>query len=490
MSPRETAWRIRSALRDALDRPLAPLRRRRRPLGMLLDGLPPDDYGFTVADLAPGHWARPGADPAERRWLRRLLARADHAAAGRLHLFDRRNVPCGDPIDWNRDHKAGVQAPLRFSPWLDYRDTRSVGDCKFVWEPNRHHHFVVLARAYRAGGDPRYARALLRQWTSWLDQCPYAAGMNWRSPLELAVRLVNWVWAFDLIRPSRLLDEGLRDRLLNSVQLHLWEITRKYSRGSSANNHIIGEAAAVFIAASYFHQLELAARWRRHSYGILCRQVHHQTFPDGANREQALGYHVFVLQFLLLAGLVGRWTASPFPADYWAALEKQFAFVTALAEGGQPPMFGDADDGYVLDLGPGGADLRGWFAVAAVLFGRPDLAVLAGDHAEAPRWLLGYSSRQQMPGAAGSLPAGAAGAPLASRAFPDSGLYLLQCGHRGQPDRISVTFDCGDLGLGTIAAHGHADALAVTLRAFGADILVDPGTYDYFSLPGLARVLP
>jgi uncharacterized heparinase superfamily protein len=35
----------------------------------------------------------------------------------------------------------------------------------------------------------------------------------------------------------------------------------------------------------------------------------------------------------------------------------------------------------------------------------------------------------------------------------------------------------------SIAAHGHADALSFTLRAFGTDVFVDPGTYDYFSFP-------
>jgi len=37
--------------------------------------------------------------------------------------------------------------------------------------------------------------------------------------------------------------------------------------------------------------------------------------------------------------------------------------------------------------------------------------------------------------------------------------------------------------MGALAGHGHADALSFTLRAFGRDILVDPGTYDYFSYP-------
>lgn len=135
---------------------------------------------------------------------------------------------------------------------LDYRDLRVTGDAKVVWEPIRHHHLVVLARAYRATGDVRYASAVVEQLESWLEQCPFGQGMNWRSPLELAIRLINWVWAVDLIREAGLVKGMLQACLRQAAYLHLWEITRKYSRGSSANNHRIGEAAGVFTASSSF----------------------------------------------------------------------------------------------------------------------------------------------------------------------------------------------------------------------------------------------
>ena len=105
------------------------------------------------------------------------------------------------------------------------------GDCKLVWEPNRHHHLVVLGRAYRATGDVRYAQAVVEQLQSWLDQCPFGHGMNWRSPLELAIRLINWVWALDLIREAGLLTGRAAARApLHAAWLHLWEIARKFSR--------------------------------------------------------------------------------------------------------------------------------------------------------------------------------------------------------------------------------------------------------------------
>ena len=413
-------------------------------------------------------------------WQRRLLAQANRIASHQISFFDLQEHNLGSPIDWNRDHKAGKRAPLAFAPTIDYRSFDLTGDCKFVWEPNRHHQLVVLGRAYRVTGDRRYAEAAAEQLESWLEQCPFGIGMNWRSPLELGIRLINWTWAFDLLRETGVFQGAPRSRLLNAVHRHVWEIARKYSRGSSANNHLVGEAAGVYIATSYFHNLKGAQRWREQSREILCHELLSQIHADGGTREQALGYLLFVLQFFLLAAIVAHRSGDGMPAAYRARLEKMLAFIGGLCEGGAtPPVFGDCDDGYVLDLGNTPDDYHGWLAAGAVLCDRADLRRQAGAISEPAWWLLGPEAQAQfdtMSNAAGD-------EHIGSRAFPESGYYLLQHGKRDAADRLSVVFDCGELGYGPLAAHGHADALSFTLRAFGVNVFVDPGTYDYFSYP-------
>src|SRR5690606_20444630 len=134
------------------------------------------------------------------------------------------------------------------------------------------------------------------------------------------------------------------------------------------------------------------------------------------------------------------------------------------------------DDGAVLDLGWGSDKVDGLLAVGAALFNRSDWTPADAALPEAAFWLLGREAFSK------PLSRTRSNRPrLRSRAFAETGLYLLQSGHAGEDDRISVTFDCGPLGLGSIAAHGHADALSVTLRVGGHDLLVDPGTYDYFT---------
>lgn len=481
MTPWEITWRIYSSFRDYADRVLVSHRQRTRKPSAFLDVKNKDKLPkFRVSNMPVGDksWLKL-ADTVDKRWHDSLLSRAERIAKHRLDFFDQKDKFLGDPIIWNRDHKRGQDTPMTYCASLDYRDVEEAGDCKFVWEPNRHHQLVVLGRAWRLSGDIRFANAVAEQLDSWLHQNPYGIGMNWRSGLELGIRLINWVWAFDLIKESNVIKGQLQNRMLDSISRHIWEIDRKYSRGSSAGNHLIGEATGVFVATSYFGNLRNASKLQKKSKSIINREILNQTFSDGGPLEQTISYHLFIMQFFVLAGIVARASCEDFPKSYWSRLEKMFEFQGVMRNSGDSqPAFGDSDDGYVLDIGNEPRNINEWLAVGAVLFNRSDFKAWAGGYTEPVEWLLGKSGRQRFK----AIPKHK-NKTNTSIAFKQSGYYLLQHGDFDSRDHISVVFDCGSLGMGALAGHGHADALSFTLRALGTDILVDPGTYDYFSYP-------
>jgi hypothetical protein len=155
-------------------------------------------------------------------------------------------------------------------------------------------------------------------------------------------------------------------------------------------------------------------------------------------------------------------------------------FAAALSEGScRLPSIGDADDGYVLALGQGLPGIKDLLCVGAVLFNRSDFKEYADGFREPALWLLGSEAKQRFEG----IPSTKTRRQLASRGFKESGYYLLQCGPADSTERISIVVDCGELGFKSIAAHGHADALSFALCAFGREVFVDPGTYDYFTYP-------
>jgi hypothetical protein len=463
MRPGELVWRTRDVAREAADR-----------CRMAVGAYP----GFTGTQDATGaSWVSlnsapvPAAPLMRPAWVAALRLRADRLLAHEFSFASLDRHPLGAAIDWNRDHENGRTAPLDFAPGIDYRDFEVTGDAKVVWELNRHHHLVVLARAYRATGDERYAREVCEQLLSWMDRCPPGRGMNWRSALELAIRAINWVWALDLITGSHAVDSAFRTRIHRALDVHVWDISRRYSRGSSANNHRIGEAAGVFVVASSIPGIAGGDRLRDESRAILAEEIVRQTYEDGCTREQALGYHFFAVQFFAAAAHVARRTGQSFPQSFWDRYRAMIAFARHLTAAGPPPLFGDADDGYVLDLGDSAADWKDALALAEAAL--PD----AGDVRTEPAFWLSGTPSVDTP------PPPAAPVVLTSREFGPSGYHLLQWGAPDEPDSVSVLFDCGELGFGTLAAHGHADALSFTLRAFGEDVLVDSGTFDYFTFP-------
>lgn len=61
------------------------------------------------------------------------------------------------------------------------------------------------------------------------------------------------------------------------------------------------------------------------------------------------------------------------------------------------------------------------------------------------------------------------------RVYEKGGMVFL----RSKDRKVLIAMDCGDLGFGSIAAHGHADALSIQVYYEGNPVLVDSGTYNY-----------
>jgi hypothetical protein len=328
-------------------------------------------------------------------------------------------------------------------------------DPRITWELNRGHGWIVLARAYAATRDGRFRDRLVHELRSWWRTNPIGVGINWVSAMEAAIRIHAFAWIAALLRgdgdaaPWRLLAELLFQ--------HAAFVARNLSRFSSANNHLIVELSGLAVAGRVLD----IPRWRDGALGALVREAERQTFPDGVNVEMATHYHMFVLEALLLVAWLERAYRAPAPA-----LEKVIARMTAYLDAitlrsGIVLHQGDNDDGTLLPLF---ADHHAeqLLSTALALTAAPPRA--AGD-SPAP----GEGALLLCDGAARARVA----APPRSCWFGDAGQVVL----RGA--RLHVAFDAGPFGFGTLAAHAHCDALAVTVAFDDRPLLVERGTYRY-----------
>ena len=411
------------------------------------------------------------------------IVAANRILDGRWDVFSLHDIALGFPPIWNRDPKSGCEAPLVFGKTLNYRDESLVGDIKYLWEPNRHLELVTLAQAYLLSGDVRYAEGCRALLLSWFEQCPYALGPNWTSSLEHAVRLTNWAVAWQLLggehNPLFAGEAGAEFRRLwlESIYLHCRFIAGHFSHFSSANNHLFGEYMGLFIAALNWPCWKESARWRDQAMIGLENEARKQNGPDGVNREQATWYHHEVADMMLLCGLLGRASGYDFSSRYWVRLEAMLTFIASIMDvAGQVPMIGDADDAVMVRFSrePEFNPYRSLLATGAVLFERADFADKAQRYDDKSRWLLGEAGS----GGFNQLRQSRHERHATRRTFSEGGYYLI--GDRlDTPEEIRMMVDAGPTGYLSIAAHGHADALAVTLSVGGKEFLIDPGTYAY-----------
>lgn len=405
------------------------------------------------------------------------LAAADRVLAGDWALLGTPRPDIADP-DWFRDPVTDRRAPQRTLAFrIDHRDEAVTGNVKLVWELSRHHHLTVLAAAWWLSGDVRYAEATDRQLRSWWDANPFLSGIHWTSGIELGVRLSAWAWV------RRLLDDwpGVADLFddnpaaLRQIRWHQEYLDAFRSTGSSANNHVVAEAVGRVAGACAFPWFQESTRWRRDAIAQLERELVANTFPSGVNRELATDYHRFVTELAVVAGAEAAAAGHPLSVGTWALIGRSFDAAAALTDAaGNPPRQGDGDEGRALVLDDPEADTWGQ------LLALGDGVVGALDWWPAP--LTGTVASTVVPALLGG-PVRVARRPVAApRVFADAGITLLRTPAEDGPE-VWCRCDAGPHGFLSIAAHGHADALAVEVRHGGVEVLVDPGTYCYHGEP-------
>jgi len=372
----------------------------------------------------PPPW-RPPAAAALARQLEHGFLFGPESGLGRLEVW-RRERP-EDAVRLIEAARRGLEAwdvfgvPVRLEPGaVNWQD----GDLRWVWELNRHQYLFTFARAYGLTGEPVFAERVGALVAGWRKANPYGQGPNWSSALEVAVRALSWLWALPLVWPPPLLREWAA-----GLYEHYYYLANHLSLYTDPTNHLIGEAAALWMLSVALPGLPGAARYERQSMEVLAREVARQVSADGVSREQSTGYQRFVLDFcrqvVQVAARAGRMLPPVIGERTWA-----MGRFLALLGGDDAPAIGDSDDGRAVPL-PQLGDEEAWWL----------------DWAEEP--------------------------PAAPGGFPEGGYCYFAAGD------LALLFDVGPLGLWPNASHGHADALSIQVKVGERWVLGDPGTGAY-----------
>ena len=493
--------------------------------GMSCSGLEGYRYemGSTVQVDHEGHWLTNRINEANLKESQRIWCLVDQGY---------------NPIDWQLDFKSGY----RWSEdtwYLDIHHGHEPGvDIKAPWELARMQHLPMLAWACAlARGEHRgfalpdiYSREFRNQILDFIATNPPRFGVNWRSPMDVGIRVTNWLVAYDLFRAyGAEFDVAFEEEFFRSIYQHgLHVVGHLEWNGRNRGNHYLSNIASLLFVAAYLPSTTETDSWLAFAVQELVNEVEHQFTPDGANFEASTSYHrlsteMVVYTTALVLGLPqekkaalkdydyclfegfpklrpapipfyplsGRKDFTPFAKWYIERLEKMAEFTMDVTKpNGHIAQIGDNDSGRFLKLQPvlkcNGyhstieedlLDHRHLVAAVNGLFDREDFTVFAGQEAFETEVVRSLASNIRLPSDSSKAKKAKENNEMRVYAYPEPGLYI----YRSRDMYLAIR--CGAIGQNGNGGHAHNDNLSFELTIKGRDFIIDGGSYLYTPFP-------
>lgn len=350
----------------------------------------------------------------------------------------------------------GVWDKNKFCKKIDYKDSDNIGDIRVTWEINRHQFLPYIALCYSETNDKKYIDMLEKHFYSWIEQNKYLKGVNWNSSMEIAIRSYQWLITFYILKD--LGENKFRIDLIKAIIVSMKHVRRNFSKYSSANNHLIIEAYITSIIG-YCLKPIYKQDWFNYGYNELKNHLKLQFFDDGVNKEQAIHYQAFVTDAMLQYNIfLKKINKEPL---YEKVIKKSLEFICDVEASEGYSDFGDSDDAqilkfslqkinyydYVLNLG------TVYYNKKFTSFNKyyPEVYMFTEKHKLITEKHITNNCS----------------------IYKDGGYCIVK------DSKTFLLFDVGQLGFGSLATHGHADALSIIYKYNDIPFIVDSGTYIY-----------
>jgi Heparinase II/III-like protein. len=364
---------------------------------------------------------------------------------------------------WNAGYQTENEWPVEeFSYNITVSQREDIGDIRTNWELNRHFQFVGLAKNYYISREKRYLEELVCLFKDWNSKNLFLHGVQWTSAMEVSVRVVSWSYMYAFVKKADP-DNKFLNGVSHGIKVMAGYILKHKARYSSANNHLIVEMFGVGVAGFLFG----INKWIEIAVNTLTDELPKQNYPDGVNKEMSLHYQAFIMEAYGLMWILMKNNKMQIPVIWEQYLKNMSRFVAdSCGKHGEVISFGDNDNGKILDFT---GKKKNYYEYILQLMG----CVLNVRYTEKKLmenicWIVDdktldeyYTKDLYNP-------------PLVS--VYDKGGYTFL---RSEDHKLLIGFDYAELGFGSIAAHGHADALSIQVFCSGMPVLADPGSYNY-----------
>lgn len=353
-------------------------------------------------------------------------------------------------LDWHSDFYAAYT--WNNNIWykdIKYGDMEGV-EVKIPWEFGRMQHLPILAMAYNVTLNEDLLLEFQNQIYDFYSQNPPRFGVQWSSSMDVAIRAVNILVAYDVINQTKELSTEFRQDLIEIIHSHGVHIYNnlEWNDGFRANHYLANLCGLIFISA-YLPKSDSTMKWLDFASIELVKEIEHQFNDDGSNFEASLPYHnlsaQFVIHSLAVLNSIGKDITT-------TKINKIIEFLlNAVPQSNILPQIGDNDSGFLYSFEPNWNPLNVSWVYAFLK--------------ETVNYPVSYNHHTQYD------------VPIRNDyvVYKDFGLvgYFK--------DQYDLFLHCGDIGQNGKGGHSHNDQLSFVLNVNGNEIITDPGTYLYTS---------
>jgi hypothetical protein len=379
-----------------------------------------DDTPFFADDFNPTH----------------IIEQADEVKKGAIELLGSGKRYFAQ-MPWHEDFRLSAldpQADVHF-PRAFYKDIEiGVGmtehlhkDIKVAWELSRSMDLPLLGKAYALTGNQEYAQSFAARVNDWIACNPFLVGPNWVCPMDVALRAVNWIWAFQYFSRANTIDESFLKLFISSLHDHAsylennWEV---YDTRTS--NHYFSDLVGYFYLCLFLKPLSAdycaQAAW---CWQEISKEIDKQFFDEGTDYEGSTAYHRLMTELVYHTFIVAQ----------------QFGFGTT-----------DAQRGHF-------ERMCGFIAWCAI---NKDEMIRVGDDDSGNVLLWGLPKQHYQ----NKLCSG-------KKEYTNFGISFFK------NSTVHVSLRHHAYAARQPSGHFHNDAGSITVAVHGIPLIVDPGTYLY-----------
>ncbi len=340
------------------------------------------------------------------------------------------------------------RVPYTFGRKIDWTFNPTYNNYKeWPWVLNRHHDWKYLADHYVVSGDESFALEWAEQLLGWAEQaqCPediinndrgsFCENACWRT-LEASIRMVGWYYLIGIFSQSSISDDAITV-FFKSVCEHGGLLLKTRSE----RNFILHEMSSLAQIGFRYPFLKHSSHWLEFANARLEKEIDVQVYPDGMHYEMTVHYHDNCLHNYY--NIYNMYTsAGKTPPEYTLrAMERMFGAYVKMA---RPDFFCPTmNDGEGVE-----SDIVLRKAVK-IFPKREDFKYFASHRAEGK-------------------------APEYGSYFMDHSGIVAMRSDWGE-NAVWAYMDASPLGYG----HHHDDKHNIQMFAYGHELLIEAGTFDY-----------